>query len=38
MSAQTLVLLASAFIPVIGAIAVYYFGFRSAKKHDERHS
>ena len=36
MSAQTLVLLASALIPPILAVAVYYFGFRSAKRHDER--
>jgi hypothetical protein len=35
-SAQTFVLLGSIFIPPILAIAVYYFGFRSAKRHDER--
>jgi len=35
-SAQTFVLLGSVFIPPILAIAVYYFGFRSAKRHDER--
>jgi hypothetical protein len=30
------VLLASAIVPPILAIAVYYFGFRSARRHDER--
>jgi len=35
-SAQAWVLLGSAILPVFGAIAVYYFGFRSAKRHDER--
>jgi len=35
-SAQTFVLVGSAIIPPILAIAVYYFGFRSAKRHDER--
>jgi hypothetical protein len=35
-SAQTLVLLGSAIVPPILAIAVYYFGFRAAKRHDER--
>jgi hypothetical protein len=36
LSAQTLVLLGSTFIPPILAIAVYWFGFRLAKRHDER--
>jgi hypothetical protein len=36
MSAQEWVLLASAVVPVIAAAAVYYFGFRAAKRHDER--
>jgi hypothetical protein len=36
LSAQTFVLLGSALAPPILAIAVYYFGFRSAKRHDER--
>jgi len=30
------VLLASAIVPVIAAAAVYYFGFRLARRHDER--
>jgi hypothetical protein len=36
LSAQTFVLLVSVFVPPILAVAVYYFGFRSAKRHDER--
>src|SRR5205823_1149088 len=36
LTAQEWVLLASAIVPVIGAAAVYYFGFRLAKRHDER--
>jgi hypothetical protein len=36
-SAQAWVLLASAIVPVILAIGVYVFGFRSARRHDERH-
>jgi hypothetical protein len=35
-SAQAWVLLASAIVPVILAIGVYWFGFRWAKRHDER--
>jgi hypothetical protein len=35
MSAQTFVLLASAIIPPVLAIAVYWFGFRLARRHDE---
>jgi hypothetical protein len=31
------VLLAAAIVPVIGAVAVYWFGFRSAKRHDREH-
>jgi hypothetical protein len=34
-SAQAWVLLASAVVPVILAAAVYWFGFRWAKRHDE---
>jgi hypothetical protein len=30
------VLLASAIVPVIAAAAVYYFGFRLARRQDER--
>ena len=37
MSAQEWVLLASAVVPVLGAAGVYYFGLRSAKRHDEQH-
>src|SRR5262249_39412733 len=36
LSAQEWVLLASAIVPVIAAAAVYYFGFRLAKRQDER--
>ena len=36
MSAQELVLLLAAVVPPILAIAVYWFGFRAAKRHDER--
>jgi hypothetical protein len=36
MSAQEWVLLASAVVPVIGAAGIYFFGFRAAKRHDER--
>jgi hypothetical protein len=36
MNAESFVLLASALIPPLLAIAVYYFGFRLAKRHDER--
>jgi hypothetical protein len=36
LSAQELILLASAIVPVILAAGVYWFGFRSAKRHDER--
>jgi uncharacterized membrane protein len=35
-SAQAWVLLGSAILPVIAAIAVYWFGFRWARQHDER--
>jgi len=35
-NAQAWVLLASAIVPVIGAILVYVVGFRLAKRHDER--
>jgi len=34
-SAQEWVLLAAAIVPVIGAAAVYWFGFRLARRHDE---
>jgi hypothetical protein len=37
-SAETFVLLSSVLIPPLLAIAVYYFGFRLAKRHDERES
>ena len=37
MSAQTLVLLASAFIPPVLAAGVYWFGFRLARRHDDEH-
>lgn len=37
MNAQTLVLLASAIVPVILALAVYLVGFRLARKHDREH-
>jgi hypothetical protein len=37
MSAQTFVLLASALVPPVLAIAVYWFGFRLARRHDEEH-
>jgi hypothetical protein len=33
-SAQTFVLLASAIVPPVLAIAVYWFGFRLARRHD----
>ena len=34
---RTFVLLASALLPpILLAVAVYWFGFRSAKRHDER--
>jgi hypothetical protein len=36
-SAQTFVLLASAIVPPLLAIAVYWFGFRLARRHDEEH-
>jgi len=36
MSAQNFVLLVAVVLPPILAIAVYYFGFRLAKRHDER--
>ena len=35
MSSQEWVLLASAVIPVILAVGVYWFGFKLAKRHDE---
>jgi hypothetical protein len=37
-SAQNFVLLCAVLIPPVLAIAVYYFGFRSARRHDERES
>ena len=37
MSAQSVVLLASAIVPVVLAGAVYWFGFRLARRHDEQH-
>ena len=37
MSAQTFVLLASAIVPPLLAIGVYWFGFRLARRHDDEH-
>lgn len=37
MSAQTFVLLASAIVPPLLAICVYWFGFRLARRHDDEH-
>jgi hypothetical protein len=36
-NAQAWVLLASAIVPAILAVAVYVFGFRLARRHDEQH-
>jgi hypothetical protein len=35
-SAAEVVLLLAAVVPVIGAVAVYWLGFRWAKRHDEK--
>jgi hypothetical protein len=36
-SAQTFVLLGSAIVPPVLALAVYWFGFRLARRHDDEH-
>jgi hypothetical protein len=37
LTSQNLVLLASAVIPPVLALGVYWFGFRWARRHDEQH-